>query len=286
MTPRLTAPARDAGIEAHGIPTRHARWRAMLAGSVALMVGALSMSGLKAQDERGNLVESPRPAQPTLQRAAVGTVLRAPRAMVAGADQPPPRVRCQFVCSAVTPRTPIAQVIVDGEARELSPALRLDFARTPQALKDGDFGSVPLVAIPEARVQPGAGIDFERLRVREAPVFLDRVREFRVVPRDPGMDTTRLRSVRANASTAADTPPDLREAMVADLRSGALQQIRAIAQGVEVQRGTPRRTVVFEGLQPGLSYEIRLVREGVEAAQSLGENVCRVPVCPADYVDP
>ncbi len=286
MTPRLMAPARDAGIEAHRTPPRYGRWRAMLAGSVALMVGAFSMPGLKAQDERGNLVESPRPAQPTLQRAAVGTVLRTPRAVPAGADQPPPRVRCQFVCSAVTPRTPIAQVIIDGEARELSPALRLDFARTPQALRDGDFGSVPLMAIPEARVQPGAGIDFERLRVRETPVFLDRVREFRVVPRDPGMDTTRLRSVRANASTAADTPPDLREAMAADLRGGALQQIRAIAQGVEVQRGTPRRTLVFEGLQPGLSYEIRLVREGAEAAQSLGENVCRVPVCPADYVDP
>jgi hypothetical protein len=164
--------------------------------------------------------------------------------------------------------------------------MRLDFATTSQALRNGDFGSVPLMAIPEARVLPGAGIDFERLRAREAPVFLDRVREFRVVPRDLGMDTTRLRGVRANASTAADTPPELREAMVADLRGGALQQIRAIAQGMEVQRGTPRRTLVFEGLQPGMSYEIRLVRDGVEAAQTLGENVCRVPVCPADYVDP
>lgn len=286
MTSRLMAPARDAGIEVHPTPTQHGRWRAMLAGSVALAIGMSFAPGLKAQDERGNLVESPRPAAPTLQRVAVGTVLRTPRAAVAGADRPPPRVRCEFVCSAVTPRTPIAQVIIDGEARELSPGLRLDFAGTPQALKDGDFGSVPLMAIPETRVQPGAGIDFERLRLRETPVFLDRVREFRVVPRDPGMDTTRLRSARPNASTAADTPPDLREAMAADLRSGALQQIRAIAQGLEMQRGTPRRTMVFEGLQPGLSYQLRLVREGVESAESLGENVCRVPVCPADYVDP
>lgn len=286
MSSRLMAPARDAGIMVHPTSPVRSRWPEILAGSIALAAGLLSISGLKAQDERGNLVESPRPAAPTLQRAAVGTVLRTPGAARAGADQPPPRVRCEFVCSAVTPRTPIAQVIVDGEARELSPALRLDFARTPQALKDGDFGSVPLMAIPEARVQPGAGIDFERLRVRDTPVFLDRVREFRVVPRDPGMDTTRLRSLRANASTATDTPPDLREAMAADLRGGALQQIRAIVQGTEVHRGTPRRTLVFEGMQPGLSYELRLVRESVEAAESLGENVCRVPVCPADYVDP
>lgn len=286
MRSRLMAPARDAGIEVHHAPPLRGRWLTLVAGSVALAVGLLSTPGVKAQDERGNLIESPRMAAPTLQRATVGTVLRTPRAAIAGADQPPPRIRCQFVCSAITPRTPIAQVIVDGQARELSPALRLDFARTPQAMREGDFGSVPLAAIPEARVQPGAGIDFERLRVRETPVFLDRVREFRVVPRDAGMDTVRLRSVRPNASTAVDTTPELRQAMVADLRGGALQQIRAIAQGVEVQRGTPRRTLVFEGLQPGMSYEIRLVRDGVEAAESLGENVCRVPVCPADYVDP
>lgn len=286
MTSRLMAPARDAGIVVHRSPITRIRWPAILAGSVVLAAGLLSVADLRAQDERGNLVESPRPAAPTLQRATVGAVLRAPRAAINRADLPPPRVRCSFVCSAITPRTPIAQIIVDGEARKITPALRLDFATTPQALRAGDFGSVPLMAIPEARVQPGSGIDFERLRIREAPVFLDRVREFRVVPRDIGMDTTRLRSVRPNASTAMDTSPDLREAMVGDLRSGALQQIRAIAQGVEVQRGTPQRTLVFEGLQPGMSYEIRLVRDGVEAAESLGENVCRVPVCPADFVDP
>jgi hypothetical protein len=286
MTFWLMAPARDAGTLVHRSVFFRGRWPAMLAGSVALVAGLLSTSGLKAQDERGNLIESPRMAVPTLQRVSTGTVMRAPRVAINRADLPPPRVRCQFVCSAITPRTPIAQIVVDGEAREISPALRLDFATTPQAMREGDFGSVPLMAIPEARVQPGTGIDFERLRVRDAPVFLDRVREFRVVPRDTGMDTTRLRSVRPNASTAMDTSPDLREAMVGDLRSGALQQIRAIAQGVEVQRGTPQRTLVFEGLQPGMSYEIRLVRDGVEAAESLGENVCRVPVCPADYVVP
>ena len=286
MTSRLMAPARDAGIAIHCNARTHNRWPALLAGPIALVAGLLSAPGLKAQDERGNLVESPRPAAPTLRRADVGTVLRAPRAETNRADLPPPRVRCNFVCSAITPRTPIAQIVIDGEAREMTPALRLDFASTPQALREGDFGSVPLMAIPEARVQPGAGIDFERLRVRETPVFLDRVREFRVVPRDAGMDTARLRSARPNASTSADTSSDLREAMVGDLRSGALQQIRAIAQGVEVQRGTPQRTLVFEGLQPGMSYEIRLVRDGVETAVSLGENVCHVPVCPADFVVP
>lgn len=286
MSSRSMAPARNAGIVVqHNSPVR-SRWPAFLAGSIALLAGLLSVADLRAQDERGNLVESPRPAPPTLQRAAVGTTLRAPRATTNRADLPPPRVRCSFVCSAVTPRTPIAQIIVEGEARELTPALRLDVATTPQALREGDFGSVPLMAIPQARVQPGSGIDFERLRVRETPVFLDRVREFRVVPRDPGMDTARLRSARPNASTAMDTSPDLREAMVGDLRSGALQQIRAIAQGMEVQRGTPQRTLVFEGMQPGLSYEIRLVRESAEAAVSLGENVCHVPVCPADFVNP
>ena len=286
MTFWLMAPARDAGTLVHRTVFFRGRWPAMLAGSVALVAGLLSASSLKAQDERGNLIESPRMATPTLQRASAGTVLRAPRVATNRADLPPPRVRCQFVCSAITPRTPIAQIVVDGEAREISPALRLDFAITPQALREGDFGSVPLLAIPEARVQPNTGIDFERLRVRDAPVFLDRVREFRVVPRDAGMDTMRLRSVRPNASTAVDTTPELRQAMVGDMRSGALQQIRAIAQGVEVQRGTPRRTLVFEGLQPGMSYEIRLVRDAAGAAESLGENVCRVPVCPADYVVP
>ena len=286
MSSRLMAPARDAGLAIHRNACMRGRWPVLLAGSVALLAGLLSVMDLRAQDERGNLVESPRPAQPTLRRADVGTLLRAPRIAAGRADLPPPRVRCSFVCSAVTPRTPIAQIVVDGEAREITPALRLDFASTPQALREGDFGSVPLMAIPEARVQPGTGIDFERLRMREAPVFLDRVREFRVVPRDAGMDTARLRSARPNASTAIDTSPDLREAMAGDLRSGALQQIRAIAQAVEIQRGTPQRTLVFEGMQPGMSYEIRLVRDGVEAAENLGENVCRVPVCPADFVVP
>ena len=286
MTSRLMTPARDAGIAFHRHARLRNRWPAFLAASIALVAGLLSASAPNAQDERGNLVESPRLAAPSLQRAAIGTVLRAPRVATNRADLPPPRVRCSFVCSAITPRTPIAQIVIDGEARAMTPSLRLDFASTPQALREGDFGSVPLMAIPETRVQPGTGIDFERLRVRETPVFLDRVREFRVVSRDAGMDTARLRSARPNASTSADTAPALREAMVGDLRSGALQQIRAIAQGVEVQRGTPQRTLVFEGMQPGMSYEIRLVRDGVEAAENLGENVCRVPVCPADFVDP
>ena len=286
MSSRLMAPARDAGIVVHCKSPKPIRWPALLAGSLVFVAGLSSIADLKAQDERGNLVESPRPAPPTLRRADIGAIVRAPRAVTNRADLPPPRVRCSFVCSAITPRTPIAQVVLEGEAREISPALRLDVARTPQALRDGDFGSVPLMAIPEARVQPGSGIDFERLRARDAPVFLDRVREHRVVARDAGMDTARLRSARPNASTSADTSPALREAMTADLRTGGLQQIRAIAQGIEIQRGATQRTLVFEGMQPGMSYEIRLVRESVEAAESLGENVCRVPVCPADFVNP
>ncbi|MCO4866007.1 hypothetical protein MKD50_30315, partial [Cupriavidus sp. WGtm5] len=130
------------------------------------------------------------------------------------------------------------------------------------------------------------GLDVERLRHLVNPAVFHKVQANRIVPRDPALTPQRLRQVLVLPSAQATLPADLQEALQRDARTGGLEQMRVVAQGVESAREHPQRTVVIEGMQPGLTYGVRVVHERDAETMTAAENVCRVPVCPADFVQP
>lgn len=226
----------------------------------------------------GTLVKSARPAQPS------------PAA--ASADRESLGLSCRMVCSPLTPRHVIGQVsFPDAVARSAGLAagvteVRLDIAGTPSGFREGNFGTVRLDDVATTEVRPGAGLDVERLRQLVQPTFLHKVEANRIAPRDPALSPQRLRQVFGAAAPPAGLSADLQQALQRDARTGALEQMRLIAQGVEIVRDQPRRTVIVEGLQPGLTYGVRVVHERDAQAETAVENICRVPVCPADFQQP
>lgn len=257
---------------------------------LALVIAAAGASFAQAKDlsdTRTNIAQPKIRTSPAIERAVAGTAMRAPRPLVVGADAPRPSLTCSFVCSPYVPRQVIARIAFPERIAE-SQQLRLDIAAGPEALRLGDFGSVPLRTVSNVRIQPGAGLDIERLRLQAVPVYLDKVQEHRVVPRDPALQPQRLQQFQRQSPTmaAAQAPADLREALERDARSGAIEQMRVIAQGAETYRGAVQRSVIVEGMQPGLAYEIRLVQDATAGAERVDQNMCPVPVCPADFVNP
>jgi hypothetical protein len=255
--------------------------------SAVALVAAVPGAAQAQDDTRTNIAQPEIRASPNITRAATGTPMRVPRASVVGADAPRSSLTCRFVCSPYVPRLVIARIAFPERIAK-SPQLRLDIAAGPEALRLGDYGSVPLRAVSSVSIQPGAGPDIERLRLQAVPVYLDKVLEHRVVPRDPALQLQRLQQFQRQSPTmaAAQAPADLREALERDARSGAIEQMRVIAQGAETYRGVAQRSVIVEGMQPGLAYEIRLVQDAAAGAELVDQNMCPVPVCPADFVNP
>jgi hypothetical protein len=118
------------------------------------------------------------------------------------------------------------------------------------------------------------------VRTLAAPTYFDKVEAHTVVPRNPLLQPQRLQQLQMSR-TMATAPPELREALARDALAGGLEQMRVLAQGVELRRTVPHRSLVVEGMQQGMAYEVRLVQDDA----CLAQNVCRVPVCPADFVD-
>ena len=257
----------------------------------------------------GHLVVPKILSAPAVRTWTVGSEIAIPRPAQAqpapgNAEAANPGMSCRLVCSLYTPREVIAHLsfperLVSARATPAAalPEVRVDIAGTPGGFRDGNFGTVALQEVALVEVAPGTGIDVERLRQIVTPAFMAQVQAHRIVAREPTLDPQRLRPMLA-ASGAAFTPPaDMQEALQRDARRGGLAQMRFLAQGVEVRRGQPLRTVVLDGLQPGLTYGVRLVRERLSgtaitpAANAAGgetvvENICRVPVCPADFMAP
>ncbi len=260
-------------------------WGSLL--SAVALIAAVPGTAQAQDDTRTNIAQPEIRTVPAIERASVGTAMRAPRALVVGADAPRPSLTCSFVCSPHVPRQVIARIAYPERIAE-SQQLRLDIAAGPEPLRVGDYGSVPMRAVSNVRIQPGAGLDIERLRLQAVPVYLDKVLEHRVVPRDPALQPQRLQQFQRQSPTmvAAQAPADLREALERDARSGAIEQIRVIAQGAETNRGVTQRSVIVEGMQPGLAYEIRLVQDAAANVERIDQNMCPVPVCPADFVNP
>lgn len=273
------------------------RGRTRLSAVLGLIVTAVPAGAATSALTAGNIMPPRVLTAPAPRELAVGAEVKAPRSirlMAAPAGEQPARegLSCRMVCSPFTPRHVIAQLsfpeaVARGTATPGEPGeARLDIAGTPAGFRQGSFGTVRLDEIAIAEMQPGAGLDVERLRERVNPAFLTRVQNHRVVARDPALVPQRLLQVFRAPGVPASLPEDLQQALQRDARGGALEQLRLLVQGVETARNPPRRTVIVEGLQPGLTYGMRVVRERNAEAETTAENICRVPVCPADFQQP
>ncbi len=224
----------------------------------------------------------------------VGSDVIAPRPEDAASASAQP-LECEILCSAFNPRQSVAQVLWPeqttmeaasaGGSRVDLGLLRLDLVGAARRFEDGEYGTVRLNVVPEIESEPDVGFDLEQVRTAVSPAVLQTVRDNRVIARDlalPGpeeLSRQRIPGVVEQFSVAE------REAMRRDALTGGLGSIRVMGQSVYARRSVPVRTVVLEGLQPGLTYKIRLVQDAQSEAESLAYGICRVPVCPADFIE-
>jgi len=203
---------------------------------------------------------------------------------IPGSDPRRRQLTCDFTCSAVRPRQSVVQVSWPELPASVDTAsLRMDLSGTPRGLDGGTFGMVRLRAISEFRDGPTSEIDFETFRRDVQPVFLNTVVNNFVVARDPRLPSAQALIQLGDLDGVALTDAS-REALTLDRQSGSLGQVLFFLHGTDTKRTVLRRIVTGEGPQAGLSYRLRLVHEHDGVADVLGEKVCRVPVCPADYV--
>ena len=232
----------------------------------------------------------------------VGTVLTAPAEVGAAAAEveavrggPAGRsLACDMICSPFDPRQTIAQLSWPDRGGGVAPqdaeqpvdtsTLRLEIVRGSGRFEDGDFGTVRLSAVPVIEAQPGIGIDIQAAKSAAQPAPFQPVEDNRVMARDPDLPATVDLMLERVPGTLERFSQPAREALQRDAQTGGIGRMHVVGQTVELQQEVPRRTVVVEGMQPGLTYKVRLVQESPSAASKLAQNICRVPVCPADFV--
>lgn len=217
----------------------------------------------------------------------IGTVLKAPRQIGAAAPRRLP-ISCRVTCSPFEPRQALAEITWPEQDRAASideKSLRLDIIGAPSRFTDGNFGTVRLSAVPVAVFHPGVGVDLASIRKNIQPTMIQRVEKHRILARDPALPVPEALKQERLPDGRMQLPQATQEALDLDAQSGAFSRMQAVAQSVEVKRSIPHRNLVLEGLQPGLTYKLRLVAEGTATADSLAEDICRVPVCPADFYE-
>ena len=111
--------------------------------------------------------------------------------------------------------------------------------------------------------------------------MLSQVQAFQIVSRDNELplfsSVDNLYEMRPSFSA------DLIEKIDLEQRNGGISQIRAFAQSQRKDTQRPGQSVTMIGVQPGMTYRTRVVREDASGAQTIYEKVCRIPVCPADF---
>jgi len=218
--------------------------------------------------------------------------------MTVGERVPPPRppqtavvlnpISCNFTCSPDTPRKVIAEVAWP-ETTALSQTdlerSRLDVSAMSGGFTSEDFATVRLSEVPLVRETAGRPVDMQRFKAQNPPALLQKVEKGRVALRDPRLPSkTELAAPQPSAPNQTDAA-EKREAIRQDDLAGSLGQVTVIAEKIERKRAILHRVLTIEKLQPGLSYAFRVVQQRDETATAVAEEICQVPVCPADFVD-
>ena len=230
-----------------------------------------TLFGADYQAEIGRVLAEPFETQRVVSRAELG--------------------HCEATCDAFVPRQPILTVEWENEAAGTSadPAaaaaeteFRLDVSGTATGFDEGTFATIRLSRIPVTRevvldpvgALPQAG----------AQVLLNRVENGSVVERPA--DLPIFLSPDAMSRGMPQLEPRLRAEIESDQMTGALSQIRVLGRGSTPIQGESHQIVTMAGLQPGATYRLRLVDEAGATANTVFEQICRVPVCPADFLNP
>jgi len=79
-------------------------------------------------------------------------------------------------------------------------------------------------------------------------------------------------------------PGEMQATLQRGLQTGSLSQVRVLGRSRELRQGATMQAVTMAGLQPGMTYRFRMVEKGPDGGDVLVEQICRVPVCPADFV--
>lgn len=236
-----------------------------------------------------------RPAETLLpqgHRAEIGRTLAQPVAQpVRGAAVPS---SCRTSCDAFTLRQPVLLLEWENEPASTGPAsltraaaaqLRLDVSGTSAGFAEGSYGTIRLSELPEAEAGADVVLDPPSpMPVAAGEVLLHRVEANRIVERAPTLPV--FDSPDTMNRLLPELPQDARDAVEADLRTGAVGQVRLLGRTSAPVRGVSQQRVTMVGLQPGGTYRLRLVDERGGTARGVVEQICRIPVCPADSMGP
>lgn len=194
---------------------------------------------------------------------------------------------CSSICNAFETRQPGLTIkwesgsgdrIVPGQPA-LNDQFRIDLSGTSKGFREGNFGTLNLGDIPftdsSSQAAPNSINSFNEQRL------LSQVQAFQIVSRDNELplfsSVDNLYEMRPSFSA------DLIEKIDLEQRNGGISQIRAFAQSQRKDTQRPGQSVTMIGVQPGMTYRTRVVREDASGAQTIYEKVCRIPVCPADF---
>jgi hypothetical protein len=198
---------------------------------------------------------------------------------------------CQASCDAFLPRQPVLVVEWENEAAGTEPTpsrsgpetrIRLDISGTASGFAEGNYGTIRLSNIPavdEVVLDPASPIP-----AAGGEVLLNRVEANRIVERPsqvPIFDSPDVMN-----RLMSELPQDVRAAVEADKQTGALGQVRVLGRASTPISGVSQQIVTMVGIQPGATYRLRLVEEQARGAETIFEQICRIPVCPADFVNP
>jgi hypothetical protein len=198
---------------------------------------------------------------------------------------------CRAICDAFIPRQPVLMVEWKNEVAGtgLTPSttgadtrIRLDISGTASGFAEGNYSTIRLSNIPTVEavvLDPASPIP-----AAEGEVLLNRVEANRIVARHPALPV--FNSPNAMNALLPMLAENVRAAVETDQRTGALGQMRVLGRASTPIRGESQQMVTMVGLQPGSTYRMRLVEEQDDGAQKIFEQICRIPVCPADFMNP
>lgn len=199
-------------------------------------------------------------------------------------------IDCSAQCDAVIPRQTMLTLSWQDPVASPGPMapsytdesrIRLDISGTPTGFADGNFGTILLDDMGAV----GETVPFTAELAQPAvqgQVLLNRVEAGRIVPRPTGLPL--FRSTPQMMQMLPTMPPEMRGTVEREIQTGSISQVRMLGRSSDVVRGSSAQAVTMTGLQPGITYRFRMVEQTADGDRVVVEQICRVPVCPADYV--
>jgi hypothetical protein len=221
--------------------------------------------------------------------AEIGKTVASPGAVTSRADREVSS--CRATCDAFVPRQPVLTVEWENEAAGTGPTpsvsgadtrMRLDISGTASGFDEGQYSTIRLTNIP---VTDSVVLDpASPTAITAGETLLSRVDANRIVERPSDLPV--FDSPNVMNEMLPRLSEDVRSVVQADQRTGALSQVRVLGRASTPLAGVSQQIVTMVGLQPGSTYRLRLVEEQDTGAVELFEQICRIPVCPADFVSP